>query len=811
MPVPGWAWWPDGRETVRVLAQMSLWGAATAEVLVPSTGLLVRLPARALRPPEERAWTSAEVAFRAAAGRALGLSGDGAPLALAGGRFEPLPHQTAVLERALTMDPTRLLLADEVGLGKTIEAGLIVRELKARGRVRRIVIVAPKGVQLQWVAEFRNRFGEELVRVGPEGLPVDAGVDPWRAFDQVICSIDAVKPLRQRAGWSPDRVAEHNRRRFRALVDAGWDLVVIDEAHHVAGSSEDVARHRLARELAEAAPNVLLLSATPHSGKSEGFARLLGLLQPELRDAGQLRREIVAPVVIRTEKRSARDQRGVALFQPRQTALEVVPYNDRGVERSLYEAVTEYVRHGYGHAVHEHRPAVGFLVLLMQRLASSSTAAALAALERRMAALVNSGTQLRLLAERSEDWGELSGEEQFAALLEARGAAWTTELAEVESLLELARTAAADGPDAKARFLLDLLRRVQREEGDPALKVLVFTEFVPTQDMLVDLLERAGVPTVAINGTMGLDERALAQAAFQDDAQVLVSTDAGGEGINLQFAHVVVNYDLPWNPMRIEQRIGRVDRIGQQHPVRAFNLVGEHSIDVRVIEILEMKLGVILAELGADKTAEVLTSVGADVTDLYAGAILDPATLDHQADEFVAAVRRGFADSAELRELLRASAPEPSSTQGAQVMAALGQAQAAFENWRSQPVADPVRLLEHLPQVSPAEPVPVVQGAPPGYWSLWEIRPDGAGSLRGATALFRADDGTMRPDIADRVWDALTSNAELRAGPVPDAATWAMITQLGEDYSYDACKRLAGGGAIDAPWLVLRLLVRVER
>jgi SNF2 family DNA or RNA helicase len=126
----------------------------------------------------------------------LSLSGHGAPLAVASGSVESLPHQIAVLERALTTNPTRLLLADEVGLGKTIEAGLIVRELKARGRVRRIVIVAPKGVQLQWVAEFHNRFGEKLVRVGPEGLPVNAGVDPWRAFDQVVCSIDAVKPLR---------------------------------------------------------------------------------------------------------------------------------------------------------------------------------------------------------------------------------------------------------------------------------------------------------------------------------------------------------------------------------------------------------------------------------------------------------------------------------------------------------------------------------------------------------------------------------------------------------------------------------------
>ena len=202
--------------------------------------------------------------------------------------------------------------------------------MKARGRLRRVVVVAPRGVQLQWIAEMAERFGEEFVRVGPEGLPVDSGVDPWRVFDQVVCSLDAVKPLRRRSGWSPEQVEAHNAARFRALLDAGWDMVIIDEAHHVAGSSEDVARHQLAVELTGVAPNVLLLSATPHSGKSDGFRRFLGLLDDRFLRGQPVARSTVAPYVVRTEKRQAVDNAGRVLFQPRETSLRVAPYTGPG-------------------------------------------------------------------------------------------------------------------------------------------------------------------------------------------------------------------------------------------------------------------------------------------------------------------------------------------------------------------------------------------------------------------------------------------------------------------------------------------------
>lgn len=577
-----WAWLRSASEPVEVLARSELWGREIAEIIVPSTQHCRRVGVAELADLSSRRWLDAEVIWRAAATRAVALAADGDPLVGARGRVSLLPHQLSTLERALAMDRVRLAICDEVGLGKTITAGAIFSEMKARGRLRRVVVVAPRGVQLQWIAEMAERFGEEFVRVGPEGLPVDSGVNPWRVFDQVVCSLDAVKPLRRRSGWSPEQVEAHNAARFRALLDAGWDMVIIDEAHHVAGSSEDVARHQLAVELTGVAPNVLLLSATPHSGKSDGFRRFLGLLDDRFLRGQPVARSTVAPYVVRTEKRQAVDNVGRVLFQPRETSLRVAPYTDREMERELYEAVTEYVRSGWNAAKRQGRNPAAFLVLLMQRLVSSSTAAILAALEKRSAALGESGNQLTLFVDRGEDWAELTGEEQYEMLVNARGPAWATERAELTGLLRVAREAAAGGADAKVRAFFDLLGELRRSERDPNVKVLVFTEFVQTQDMLLGLLEQAGVPAVMINGTMGLAERALAQQAFRDHAQILVSTDAGGEGINLQFAHVVVNWDLPWSPSRLEQRIGRVDRIGQTHAVRAFNLVCEHSIEARV-------------------------------------------------------------------------------------------------------------------------------------------------------------------------------------------------------------------------------------
>lgn len=799
-----WAWWPPGGESVRILEEREVWGTGVCRVFVPSRSQVVVVPRDELRSGSLRPWTSDEVAWRSAAGLALRqLAGPGA-VATRMFNVEPLPHQLAALDRALSGAHVRLLLADEVGLGKTIEAGLIYSELKARGRVRRILVVAPKSVQLQWVAEMRDRFGEEFARVGPEGIPVDVGVDPWRAFDRVVCSLDAVKPLRRRTGWSVPRLAEHNERRYRALVDAGWDLVVFDEAHHVAGSTSEVARHELAQSLARETPNVLLLSATPHSGKTEAFARLLGLLDTAFVSGRALEREAVAPYVVRTEKGRAVDAAGMPLFQPRTTTLEVVPFGDRDVERTLYEAVTEYVRDGYNRAKREGRNAAAFLVLLMQRLASSSTAAILAALERRADVLSDAPQQLELPELDVVDWEGLTGEEQMDALLALQQGALRDERVEVARLLDLARRAATVGADAKAIHLLDVVRRVQRQEGDPSLKVVVFTEFRPTQQMLIKLLEGVGITATAINGSMSLEERALAQDAFRDSAQVLVSTDAGGEGINLQFAHIIVNYDLPWNPMRIEQRIGRVDRIGQGHPVRAFNFVMENSVDEHVLRILEEKLWRILTELGVDKWGDVLESAAPRVEDLFAQAITAPSGFEEKVAEVARQTQEDLIAAEGLRELLtgESSAPvTPTTTEDWSTVAA-----DAFERHAGRRL-DAERLLREMPEAALGEAIPEVRGGEHGIWALWEVASVGRPGPRDCFALFRTETGRLRPDLAENVWRTLATGCDVASGDPLAPDLWAALHEAAEQHGYSSVQ---GADGNSTPWLALRLVVRVR-
>lgn len=285
---------------------------------------------------------------------------------------------------------------------------------------------------------------------------------------------------------------------------------------------------------------------------------------------------------MRTEKRVAIDAEGKPLFKPRMTRLHPVAWQDRHAsQQKLYEAVTDYVRHGYNQAMAAKQRHIGFLMILMQRLVTSSTAAIRATLEKRQALLDQPQLQPSLFETADVDeWAELDGQTQVDLAIQTKG--WEMEKAEVETLLDLARATEAQGTDAKAEALLELIYKLQQEENDPELKVLVFTEFVPTQAMLADFLESRGFSVATLNGSMDLEARTRAQQSFARDIRILISTDAGGEGLNLQFCHVIVNFDMPWNPMRVEQRIGRVDRIGQPHVVRAINFVLEDTVEHRV-------------------------------------------------------------------------------------------------------------------------------------------------------------------------------------------------------------------------------------
>lgn len=679
-----WFYSPNHAQLCQIIETQTLWGETVCRVWLPGRDSVIRISASKLNPLESANTGSPDdIAYIAAAARVTDAMTQDVLLAPIEAAVIPLPHQIRALSRAIANDRVRYLLADEVGLGKTIEAGLIMRELKLRGLVKRTLVTAPKGLVTQWVAEMQTHFNEHfqlvlsddiktlsrISAVPGSGFLVPGSYDhlsetidqkpgtknqrpasPWMMFSQVVVPMDSVKPLDKRRGWTAAQVGEYNRERFENLISAGWDLVIVDEAHRLGGSTDQVARFKLGQGLSEAAPYLLLLSATPHQGKTDAFYRLISLIDAqEFPDIDSVTRERVQPHVIRTEKRRAIDAEGKPLFKPRRTELAPVSWKDRHRDQQLlYEAVTEYVREGYNQAVREKRSYIGFLMILMQRLIVSSTNAIKTTLERRLAVLSNEDSELSQLtllddplgphSSVLDDFYDLDGQEQIDTLLGTRLKAMKNEHAEVKLLLEAAAHCEQIGPDAKAESLLDWLYRLQSEESDPELKALVFTEFVPTQEMLRRFLSERGFSVVCLNGSMDMEERKQVQEAFANDTRVLISTDAGGEGLNLQFCHVVINYDIPWNPMRLEQRIGRVDRIGQAHTVRAVNFVFEDSVEHRVREVLEQKLAVIFEEFGIDKTGDVLDSAqaGRMFDEMYVEAILNPEKVEDSVNSVVA-------------------------------------------------------------------------------------------------------------------------------------------------------------------------------
>ncbi len=480
-----WLWSIEQRQPCKVVEVSRLWDDATYHVWFPATNSVVRATPDRLKPLDAaEAGHPARIRYVLYAARIANLLSEDVLLAPASASVIPLPHQLRALRRAVSQDRVRFLLADEVGLGKTIEAGLIMRELKLRGLVRRTLVIAPKGLVTQWMAEMQTHFGEDFRFFSPADFAayrrIASNENVWRSFDQVICSLDSVKPLEARQGWSRDDVSDFNKERFEDLITAGWDLIIVDESHRIGGSSEQVARHQLGRGLSEASPYFLLLSATPHQGKSDAFHRLVSLLDKNaFPEPGSVTRERIHPYVIRTEKRQAIDAEGDSLFKPRITKLVGVNWTGHEDQKQLYDAVTEYVREGYNQAMREKKTYVGFLMILMQRLVTSSTNAIITTLEKRLSALQEPGEQLSLLPLMAEEeWNELDGQDQLESFLRTRLAALKNERAEVELLLTAARKVQARGPDAKAEALLEWVYKFQQEEGDPDVKLLVFTEFV---------------------------------------------------------------------------------------------------------------------------------------------------------------------------------------------------------------------------------------------------------------------------------------------------------------------------------------------
>lgn len=541
-------------------------------------------------------------------------------------KIKPLPHQIVALNFVLNKFSPRCLLADEVGLGKTIEAALIYEEMKLRGMGDRILIICPASLGKQWQEELKVKFNEEFFLMNKEGanslksLYGEKG-NIWHEYDKVICSMDFLKPKKVSENLSEKerkRRDAHNKRIFQDAIDSGWDIVIIDEAHKLTKEDEATARYRMGKAFSETVPVFLLLTATPHRGKPEVFKSLLQLIDEEMfATTKDINPENVSKVCIRNNKRATVDMEGKRLFKDRVTDICVIRRDnpEDEIELELYNAISSYVSEYYNYAQQENNSIMMFLLIMYQRIVSSSSSAVLSSLRKRYEKLETTSKNIENFEEVTiDDILEKSSEDQVEILEENKISLRKRELIKREKsiileCIELAQKACNGRSDSKLKMLLKIVDEIKIRENKNNIKIIIFTEFKETQKYLKKSLENLGYKIAIINGSLSLEEKMNQKDYFREEADFLISTDAGGEGLNLQFSSHMVNYDIPWNPMMLEQRIGRIDRIGQKEIVKIFNFVIKDSIEEKVRETLENKLQVIKEQFGTDQVKDILSTL----------------------------------------------------------------------------------------------------------------------------------------------------------------------------------------------------------
>ncbi len=564
-------------------------------------------------------------------------------VSLAHARVDLKPYQVSVVHRVISRYPHRFMLCDEVGLGKTIEAAMILKELRARGQAARTLILTPAGLMRQWQFELKTKFNESFAIYSSLTLRHlrDKGVsNPWTDHDSVIASHT----------W-----ASYNNRRIEEIASVDWDLVIVDEAHHARVNpngtrtqlfklvQELIARKEYGRRAA------LLVTATPLQLHRAELYSLVEMLDPvlfasqadfeshihslgglnrtvELLERGDLIRrksdmsDVLHDVarfleVSTTEAEALIENEGAlevaSMLRDRHRLSEVLIRNRKAVldgfqprnahrwkvelseqEQTVHRRMEVILAEGFRVAEETNEHAVGFLMVTWQKLLSSSSQALLTSLRKRRERNHTGAKKGGLGLDEAElEFANDSEASAIVSQLAAPVGRHDEGLDEVISLLEQA------GPDTKALVLCDGVREILQEEADA--KVLIFTEFRETQEMLADMLADLGTVNM-FHGQMKAEAKDRAVESFRDRTgpQFLVSTEAGGEGRNFQFCHFVVNYDLPWNPMKVEQRIGRVDRIGQEHPITIFNLYVEGTIEGRILDVLDRRIKIFEEAVG---------------------------------------------------------------------------------------------------------------------------------------------------------------------------------------------------------------------
>lgn len=799
------------KANVQVLEKIEAWGYISYKVFNPATG-------RVYKANEEQLSSSGStmqydenyLRYVTLLSKIKNETAGGFLSSLASGII-PLPHQLHVLNRAMETNNIRYILADEVGLGKTIEAGMIIRELKSRGLVSRIFVVCPTGLVTQWASEMQEKFHEKFQVILPSDYDTIRRLtdndDVYGQFDQVISPMDSIKPIEKHAGWSEEKVEKYNEERIYSIINSGWDLIIIDEAHRVAGSSGEVARYKLGNLLAQASPYLLLLSATPHNGKTEPFLRLIRLLDADaFPNAKSIVREQVAPFLIRTEKREAIDNNGNLLFKNRITHLVTISWDERNnLQRELYEMVSSYVAKTYNKALRNRKKnmCLIFLLIIMQRMVTSSTAAIRQSLERRLNVLLEQRTCVGNL--REEDLDELNIEDGVEDALEAISLDMELEIEELKQIISLAKQAQFQNQDAKVEPLLNEIDAILSE--DRTQKVIIFTEFVATQTYLQELLVNRGYTVTILNGGMSIDERNAAMQEFKTSTSIFISTDAGGEGLNLQFANIIINYDLPWNPMKIEQRCGRVDRIGQQRDVHIYNFIVGETVENRVREVLEEKLSVILKEMGVDKYSDVLDSEVAecDFTDVYMRSIGHASQVEKNLYPVEAEMKQQLTNAQKYKDVIREE-KDLTKLVGTEsnfdVDSALRTMLTYYECWQGH---DP-RLIDRISiadeEITQHLKTELVQDrtAPlmsiqidnfpneEGYFMLWELSISEKESGKRILPIFVNSAMVLRPMAGKRIMDVfLDGSSKLRVSSASnvDAEIYSKLEKSCMDFAYD--------------------------
>ncbi|WP_429544259.1 DEAD/DEAH box helicase [Pseudomonas frederiksbergensis] len=499
---------------------------------------------------------------------------------------EPLPHQIHLVHHILASGNLNWLIADDVGLGKTIETGMLLHALRQRNQVKRILLITPAGLTKQWQEELYYKFKLDEFEIYGEDFFITERRQ-WKMHDCVIGSMDRLKQ------------ANH----LESLLQAEpWDLVIFDEGHRLSrrqyGQKLDSSeRYELAKNLRAHAKHMLLLSATPHQGMQDKFVALLELLRPELRTELMmlnLKPEILRDMVFRNHKADVTDAGGNFIFQGRITRALQVPSSPESIE--FDKTLQDYLCKGYdaGEALGRTGNAIGFVMTVYRKLAASSAAAIHRALCNRLIRLkdekYNSASTEKPLDERYlGEW-----EEEFTS---EAGEFFTGEVSLLKSLIEEAEILRTN--DLKLRVFIDeIIGKIHA--ANPDEKVLIFTEYRTTQDYLREALaaQHGDEMVELINGSMQHAERREAIRCFEEQGRFLISTEAGGEGINLQrCCHIMVNYDLPWNPMRLVQRIGRLYRYGQKKKVVVFNIQQTDTLDQNIVDLMYERIDSVVNDL----------------------------------------------------------------------------------------------------------------------------------------------------------------------------------------------------------------------